>query len=70
MEYDVEQVALVHSLVREVQAIVPIVDDILRGAFRATLHREQPAGACGGVLCVGIAVGMTSSPKVCRCTER
>ena len=29
MEDDVEQAALVHSLVREVQAIVPITDDIL-----------------------------------------
>ena len=30
IDEDVAKVALVHSLIREVQAIVPITDDILR----------------------------------------
>ena len=30
MEEDAEQAALVHSLIQEVQAIVPIADDILQ----------------------------------------
>ena len=56
MEDDAEQAALVHSLVREVQAIVPITDDILQEQF-VRLHIERPAGAFGDFLCVGSAGG-------------
>ena len=42
MEYDVEQAALVHSLVREVQAIVPITHDILREHFVRLCIENSP----------------------------
>ena len=42
MEDDAEQAALVHSLVREVQAIVPITDDILQGHFVRLYIENDP----------------------------
>ena len=58
MEDDAEQAALVHSLVREVQAIVSsITDDILQEQFVRLYIENGPAGAFGGFLCVGIAGG-------------
>ena len=42
MEDDAEQAALVHSLVREVQAIVPITDDILQEQFVRLYIENDP----------------------------
>ena len=42
MEDDVEQAALVHSLVREVQGIVPITDDILQEQFVRLYIENDP----------------------------
>ena len=42
MEEDAEQTALVHSLIREVQAIVPIADDILQEQFVRLYIENDP----------------------------
>ena len=42
MEDNAEQAALVHSLVREVQAIVPIADDILQEQFVRLYIENDP----------------------------
>ena len=42
MEDYVEQAALVHPLVREVQAIVPITDDILQEQFVRLYNENDP----------------------------
>ena len=42
MEDDAEQAALVHSLVREVQGIVPITDDILQEQFVRLYNENDP----------------------------
>ena len=42
MEDDAEQAALVHFLVREVQAIVPIADDILQEQFVRLYIENDP----------------------------
>ncbi len=66
MEDDAEQAALVHSLVREVQAIVPITDDILQEQFVRLYIENDPQVH---PLCWHRG-GMTSSPKICRRSER
>ena len=42
MEDNAEQAALVHSLVREVQAIVPITDEILQEQFVRLYIENDP----------------------------
>ena len=42
MEEDAEQTALVHSLIREVQAIVPITDDLSREQFVPLYIENEP----------------------------
>ena len=61
-EDNAEQAALVYSLVREVQAIVPIADDILQEQF-VRLYIENDPQVHLEVSSVLASRGMTSSPQ-------